>query len=68
MNISKKNIFAYQTIEYLKDFGTPERLQKVKHDVKKRFDKLLMFKKKNLLFLLIEMECLIKNLALQLIH
>jgi mannose-1-phosphate guanylyltransferase/phosphomannomutase len=46
MNVPKNNIFAFQTIEYLKDFGTPERLQKVKYDVKKKFDTFLVFDKK----------------------
>ena len=46
MSIPKKNIFAYQTIEYLKDFGTPQRLQNVKYDIKKGLDKLLIFGRK----------------------
>lgn len=46
MSVPKKNIFAYQTIEYLKDFGTPQRLQNVKYDIKKKFDKLLIFGRK----------------------
>jgi D,D-heptose 1,7-bisphosphate phosphatase len=32
--IKHENLFAYKTTEYLKDMGTPERLQKVEADIK----------------------------------
>ena len=30
----KKNIFAYDTIEYLKDMGSPKRLAEVERDIR----------------------------------
>ena len=30
----KKNIFAYETIEYLKDMGSPKRLAEVERDIR----------------------------------
>ena len=32
--IKNKKIYAYKTIEYIKDFGTEERIKTIKNDIK----------------------------------
>ncbi len=40
---NNRNIFGYKTIEYIKDFGTPERIVDIKKDIKKNKIKNLNF-------------------------
>ena len=48
----KNNIFSYHTIEYIKDFGTIERLKKVRNDIKLKLHiKNIYNKKKAAVFL-----------------
>ena len=44
--IKKKHLYAYKTIEYLNDFGTPDRFRDVKHCIKKGNIKNLALKNK----------------------
>ena len=44
--IKKKHLYAYKTIEYLNDFGTPDRFKDVKHCIKKGNIKNLALKNK----------------------
>jgi len=44
--IKKKTLYAYKTIEYLNDFGTPDRFRDVKHCIKKGNIKNLSLKNK----------------------
>ena len=44
--IKKKYLYAYKTIEYLNDFGTPQRLKDVKYSLKNGNIKNLVFKNK----------------------